>query len=252
MLLLGVLIYSLLQFAGHYYVEGVGYSTIQAILSGNLGLPVLATSAAFRRQAFRHFAEPRLGCVGRRFLAIAVHGRNASAAASALVVNAVHPIAGLSVPTCAIIGMAAMVGGGTGAAMTAVTMIFEMTRDYDLVMPSIVAVALAIGVRRMLSQENIYTIKLVGRGHTIPKAMHANMFLIRRAGEVMERDVCVVPADADFDAFLRQHGTAGGMKHVVVTRGNRVTGVVRVNTSLRRGIEAAYSGISLGASLRSR
>ncbi len=61
------------------------------------------------------------------------------------------------------IGMAAMVGGGTGAAMTAVTMIFEMTRDYDLVMPLIVAVALAIGIRRLLSQENIYTVKLVGR-----------------------------------------------------------------------------------------
>ena len=49
------------------------------------------------------------------------------------------------------VGMAAMVGGGTGAAMTAVTMIFEMTRDYDIVMPMIVAVAVAIGVRGMLS-----------------------------------------------------------------------------------------------------
>ena len=29
--------------------------------------------------------------------------------------------------------MGAMVGGGTGAAMTAVAMIFEMTRDYDIV-----------------------------------------------------------------------------------------------------------------------
>ena len=58
-------------------------------------------------------------------------------------------------PPDAVIGMAAMVGGGTGAAMTAVTMIFEMTRDYDLVMPSIIAVALAIGVRRLLSRENI-------------------------------------------------------------------------------------------------
>ena len=34
-----------------------------------------------------------------------------------------------------------MVGGGTGAAMTAVAMIFEMTRDYDIVMPLILAVA---------------------------------------------------------------------------------------------------------------
>ena len=166
-----------------------------------------------------------------------------SAGRSAPLINSIHAVEGVSVTTAAIIGMAAMVGGGTGAAMTAVTMIFEMTRDYDLVMPSIVAVALAIGVRRLLSQENIYTIKLVGRGHFVPKALHANMFLVRRAGEVMERDVAVVPADADFDAFLRQHAAEPGFKHVVVMRGNRIAGVVRVNTSLRRGIEAAYSGV---------
>ena len=110
-----------------------------------------------------------------------------------LLVNAVIPVEGFGVTTCAIIGMAAMVGGGTGAAMTAVTMIFEMTRDYDLVMPSIVAVALAIGVRRLLSLENIYTIKLVGRGHFVPKALHANMFLVRRAREVMQKDVTILP-----------------------------------------------------------
>ena len=97
-----------------------------------------------------------------------------------------------------------MVGGAAGAAMTAVTMIFEMTRDYDLVMPSIISVALAIGVRRLLSQENIYTIKLVGRGHLVPKALHANMFLVRRAGEVMERDVILLPTEENFGAFLRQ------------------------------------------------
>src|SRR5262249_46318042 len=49
------------------------------------------------------------------------------------------------------------------------SMIFEMTRDYDIVMPMIIAVAISIGVRRVLSHENIYTIKLVGRRHFIPK-----------------------------------------------------------------------------------
>ena len=47
----------------------------------------------------------------------------------------------------------------------------------------IVAVAVSIGVRRMLSAENIYTIKLVARRHFIPKALHANMFLVRPASE---------------------------------------------------------------------
>ena len=244
MLIIGVMIYALLVGAGHYFVEGVGYSTIQAILSGGLSMPALlvllfaaklaATSVSLGSGASGGIFSPSL------FMGATLGG------AFGVLVNAVHPVESFGTTTCAIIGMAAMVGGGTGAAMTAVTMIFEMTRDYDLVMPSIVAVALAIGVRRLLSQENIYTVKLVGRGHFVPKALHANMFLVRRAREVMQRDVTIVAADADFDAFLRHNASRSGFKHVVVTRGNHICGVVRVNTSLRRGVEAAYSGIHCG------
>jgi len=244
MLIIGVVIYALLVGAGHYFVEGVGYSTIQAILSGGLSMPALlvllfaaklaATSVSLGSGASGGIFSPSL------FMGATLGG------AFGVLVNAVHPVESFGTTTCAIIGMAAMVGGGTGAAMTAVTMIFEMTRDYDLVMPSIVAVALAIGVRRLLSQENIYTVKLVGRGHFVPKALHANMFLVRRARDVMQRDVTIVAADADFDAFLRHNASKSGFKHVVVTRGNHICGVVRVNTSLRRGVEAAYSGIHCG------
>ncbi|HEY1748146.1 MAG TPA: chloride channel protein [Xanthobacteraceae bacterium] len=244
MLAIGVLIYVLLRTAGHYYVEGVGYSTIQAILSGSLALPALlfvlfvakiaATSVSIGAGASGGIFSPSL------FMGATLGG------AFGLVVNQFVPVEGLGVITCAIIGMAAMVGGGTGAAMTAVTMIFEMTRDYDLVMPSIVAVAIAIGVRRLLSAENIYTVKLVSRGHFVPKALHANMFLVRRAREVMQKDVTLLPAETDFDAFLRANATGAGFKHVVVTRDNHIAGVVRVNVGLRRGVEQAYSGVHLG------
>jgi CIC family chloride channel protein len=129
--------------------------------------------------------------------------------------------------------------------MTAVTMIFEMTRDYDIIMPIIIAVAVAIGVRRLLSRENIYTIKLVARGHLIPKALHANMFLVRHADEVMDRNVIVLPAETDFAAFLHQT-SSGGFKHIVVTNSDRIVGVLRVNTELRRGLEGSYAGVLLG------
>jgi chloride channel protein, CIC family len=244
MLMIGVLIYAFLLGAGHYFVEGVGYSTIQAILTGGVSLPALllllfvaklaATTISLGSGASGGIFSPAL------FMGATIGG------AFGVLVHAIHPIDGFGATTCAIIGMAAMVGGGTGAAMTAVTMIFEMTRDYDLVMPSIVAVALAIGIRRLLSQENIYTIKLVGRGHFVPKALYANMFLVRQARDVMQKDVTILPVDSDFDAFLRQHDGEGGLRHVVVTRGNHLAGVVRVNTSLRRGIEQAYSGVRLG------
>jgi CIC family chloride channel protein len=244
MLALGILLYVLLITAGHYFVEGVGYATIQAILTGSLNMPALLF-LLFVAKLCATSTSLGAGSSGGIFSPSLFMGATIGGAFGALVTT-IHPAEGVNPTTSAIIGMAAMVGGGTGAAMTAVTMIFEMTRDYDLVMPSIVAVALAIGVRRVLSAENIYTIKLVGRDHFIPKALHANMFLVRRAGAVMERNISVLPAEADFDAFLREQVGERGFKHVVVTRGNHVTGVVRVNTGLRRGIEAAFKGVSFG------
>jgi CIC family chloride channel protein len=142
--------------------------------------------------------------------------------------------------------MGAMVGGGTGAVMTAVVMIFEMTLSYGIIMPMIVAVAMSVGVRRVLSRETIYSLKLVRRGRPIPKALHANMFLVRRASEAMDTDVVVLPADTSFDEFLRWPEHMGRMRHVVTTRRGRLYGVIRVNTSLSRGLEGAHTGVTLG------
>ena len=90
-------------------------------------------------------------------------------------------------PSAAIVGMAAMVGAGTGGVMTAIVMVFEMTRDYAIIVPVIVAVALAAGVRRALVTETIYTIKLRHRGHRIPKERHINLYLVAQAQDIMER-----------------------------------------------------------------
>jgi len=152
----------------------------------------------------------------------------------------------LSIPTFAMVGMGAMVGGGTGAVMTAVTMTFEMTLDYSIVMPMILAVATSVGVRRLLSPENIYTLKLVRRGRTIPKARHSNMFLVRHAREVMDSDVFVLPASDSFDAFLHANAGEGRLRHVVVTKDEHILGVIRVNTGIRRGLAGTHTGVSLG------
>jgi CIC family chloride channel protein len=244
MLIVGVLMYALFYFFGHYYIEGVGYSTVQAVLTGQLAplaiLPLLylgklaATSISLGSGASGGIFSPSL------YMGATLGG------AFGLLINTVLPLPDANIATFAIVGMAAMVAGGTGAAMTAVTMIFEMTRDYALVMPMILAAALSVGVRRVLSRENIYTVKLVSRRHLIPKALHANMFLVRHASDIMNRDIVILPVDADFDAFLRLPENQGAMKHVVVIRDGRIFGVLRVNTSLRRGLEDAYTGVTLG------
>lgn len=244
MLLVGTIFYTLFRIFGHYYIEGVGYATVQDILVGGLAAgPLLAL--LFVSKLVATSLSLGSGSSGGIFSPSLFMGATLGAAFGAFA-HAIFPSPDLSIPAFAMVGMAAMVGGGTGAAMTAVTMIFEMTRDYDIVMPMIVAVAVSIGVRRMLSRENIYTIKLVGRRHFIPKALHANMFLIRRATDVMDKDILVLPEEMGFDEFLRLPKHDGTMRHVVVTKDGNISGVLRVNTGLRRGLEGAYTGVSLG------
>ncbi len=243
MLLVGLMIYGLFQAFGHYYVEGVGYATIQDVLLGGLAAaPLLgllfackltATSLSLGSGSSGGIFSPSL------FMGATLGGAFGAFASAAL------PSLNLSVPAFAIVGMAAVVGGGTGAAMTAVTMIFEMTRDYDIVMPMIIAVAISIGVRRILSHENIYTIKLVSRRHFIPKALHANMFLVHQACDVMDRDILLLQTTTSFDAFLRQAKHNGNLQHVVVARGDTSVGVLRENTGIRHGLEGADTGVTL-------
>lgn len=245
MLLVGILIYALYQAFGHYYVEGVGYATVQAILLGQLSAAglllmlffckLLATSLSLGSGSSGGIFSPSL------FMGATIGG------AFAMLLSAFPLPFPVNVPSFAMVGMGAMVGGGTGAVMTAIAMIFEMTRDYDIVLPMILAVALSVGVRRLLSRENIYTLKLFRRGHVMPKALHANMFLVRRAKDVMETDVVFVPAAMTFSEFLSRPDNNARMRHVAVTEGNRIVGVLRVNTALRRMSpnEPEDSGVSL-------
>lgn len=152
----------------------------------------------------------------------------------------------VNVPAFAMVGMGAMVGGSTGAAMTAVTMIFEMTRDYDIVLPMILAVGASLATRRLLSRESIYTLKLIRRGHPVPRGLHANMFLVQSAKDVMETDALIVPAETQLDEFLLRPGNRGGIRHLVVTSNGRISGVLRINTGMRHQLAQAETSITLG------
>jgi len=244
MLMMGCLMYALFLGFGQYYVDGVGYATVEAILTGKmavfwvLGLlcaaKLLATCLSLGSGSSGGIFSPSL------FMGATLGG------AFAALVNATGLVIPLSVPAFAMVGMGAMVGGGTGAVMTAVIMVFEMTLSYGIIMPMIVAVAMSVGVRRLLSRETIYTLKLVRRGQDIPKVRHANMFLVRRARDVMDPDVLVLPKQTSFDAFLAAHGAEGRMRHVVVTDKGRLFGVIRVNTGLRHGLSGTRTGVTLG------
>jgi CIC family chloride channel protein len=72
------------------------------------------------------------------------------------------------------------------------------------------------------------------------------MFLVQKAADVMETDVPIVPAETKLDEFLLRPENKGEIRHVVVTRDNRISGVLRINTGIRQHLSNAGTGVTLG------
>jgi chloride channel protein, CIC family len=81
-----------------------------------------------------------------------------------LLVHEVFPGAAVAPGMFGLIGMGAAFAGATRAAITAVIILFELTGEYSIMLPLMLAVVAAIVVSHTLSTETIYTRKLVRRG----------------------------------------------------------------------------------------
>jgi len=229
MAIIGLMMVGLTRAFGHSYVDGVGYSVIQAIFDQKMtAVGLLALLFLLKMVA----TTVSLGCgaSGGIFSPSLYLGATLGAAfASAM--GILLPHSGLTLPSAAIIGMAAVVGACTGGVMTAIVMVFEMTRDYAIIVPVIVAVALAAGVRRALVGETIYTIKLRHRGHRIPKERHINLYLVKQAQDIMETGFIVARAGTTLkDAMLPDD--IDDVRPIVVEREGRIVGLIPPRSGL--------------------
>jgi chloride channel protein, CIC family len=231
MAVIGLMMVVLTHLFGHPYVDGVGYGVIQSTLDNQMtsagllallfALKMLATTVSLGCGASGGIFSPSL------YLGATLGG------AFAIAVGVVLPHAGLTVPSAAIVGMAAMVGAGTGGVMTAIVMVFEMTRDYAIIVPVIVAVAISAGIRRALIGETIYTIKLRHRGHRIPKERHINLFLVRQAQDIMEQRFILAKAGTTLKEAIANEDT-DDVRAIIVERDGRIVGLIPPRSGLWR------------------
>jgi CIC family chloride channel protein len=103
-----------------------------------------------------------------------------------LVCNFVAPSISASPGVYAIVGMGAVVAGTTHGIMSAIVIVYEMTDNYQIILPIMAAAGLASTVARLVDPESIYYKKLSRRGETIARGhdMHC-------LEHVMVRDVMI-------------------------------------------------------------
>jgi len=227
MLSLGILMYALLLSTGQYHTESVGYATIEAVLTGQLAAPAFLL-LLFALKLFATSVSLGAGASGGVFSPSLFLGATLGGAFGGTL-DLLFPHLGFHSVTFALIGMAAIVGASTGAALTSIMMIFEMTGDYTVTLAAIIAVVCALGVRRRLSPDDIYTTKLARRGHHIPRESRSHSFSIRIIRDLM------LPVIAIFEKS--ELGTSGVVDtelgeervYAVVIQRRNVVGIVRVH-----------------------
>ncbi len=220
MLAVGIIIYALMARFGHYYVEGVGYASIQDILNG-AAFPLYLVALLFGLKLLCTSLTLGSGASGGVFSPALFLGATAGAAYGN-VLHHLFPSLDISAPAFAVVGMGGVVGGSTGAAMAAIVMIFEMTLDYTVIVPLTLTVAISYGVRKAIIGDSIYTRKLTLRGDAVPETLRADLQFTHRAEGMMNRHVAVVPDSKTLrDIGEKEAGTAW-----IVTGGsNNIAGV---------------------------
>ncbi len=142
--------------------------------------------------------------------------------------GAVDNFTEINVGAYALVGMAALVAASTRGTLTAILMIFEMTRVYEIILPLLFACVISDLVASMGSPDTIYTKKLSRRGVQIVQDLEPNIMQLFSVKDVMvprEKVITVSPEDQlhKVMAIIRRTGHNG---FPVLDDDDRLVGVV--------------------------
>lgn len=85
----------------------------------------------------------------------------------------------------ALVGMAGFVGAVTQAPLTSVVMIFELTSNISIILPTLACVGVAMEVYNFFSTGSIYTLKLIRRGIHLEDGTERNLLQSFQVAQVM-------------------------------------------------------------------
>ena len=143
------------------YMFGSGYPLEERAIGGEYTVAFLL-ALMVGRAVFTSFTIG-MGGSGGVFAPTLFIGAMAGAAFG----QVVAPLASSGEGVFAVIGMGAAFAGAARAPMTAVLIIVEMTAQFSLILPMMLAVVIATGASRFLTRSTIYTEKLRRRGDVL-------------------------------------------------------------------------------------
>ena len=207
-------------------VWGNGYGAIDRVLHDPLSLTVLG--GLFVAKLIAIVASVGSGAVGGVFTPTLFLG----AAAGSLFGGVLHELGWTSLPTgaFALVGMGSVLAGTLHAPLLAMILIFEMSLNYSIMPPLMLACAISTLVSRGLHRESIYTEPLRRKGLSGPRELERlGEATERYVGELMREPVPPVSETATFREIADRFLTGGNNFLPVVDVEQKLVGVVALH-----------------------
>ena len=202
---------------------GVGYGFVDEALNGKMVLAVMALLVCLKvvGTATCYASGNAGGIFGPSLFMGAMMGGAFGGVAHMLL-----PDYTASVGAYALVGMGAAFAGIIRTPLTSVIMIFEITRDYTIIVPLMIANLIAYFISSRLQEEPIYEALLHQDGIHLPGGARTREEPLITVGQAFRRDVDVLSADERIGPAAgsrRPHPPrlAGGGRHRLARHGDR-------------------------------
>ncbi|MGD9032831.1 MAG: chloride channel protein, partial [Desulfobacteraceae bacterium] len=205
------------------HILGVGYEAIDMALMQKLawwvllllvGFKILATSITIGSGGSGGIFAPSLfmGAMAGGFFGSVVHQ--------------LFPQVTATPGAYSIVGMGAVVSGTTHGPLSAILILFEMTGDYKIILPLMIACIISSLASGQLLKDSIYTLKLARRGVNIRAGKEVNILKSIPVSDVMNPEVETIPENISLGGLAEKISKSKYKSFPVVDKEGRLTGIV--------------------------
>jgi H+/Cl- antiporter ClcA/predicted transcriptional regulator len=216
---------------------GVGYDTIRTLLDGNAPLALFAGVLLVKSTIWT--ISLGSGTSGGVLAPLLMMG-----AALGGIESMFLPHLGLGF--WPLVSMGAILGGTMGSPFTAIVFALELTRDFNMLLPLLVACFIAHAFTVLTLKRSILTEKISRRGYHLSREYALDPLEILFVREVMRTNVVVLPSDGTLEeAYSLIHSTESPRsQHLfpVLNPGNELIGVVTRNQLVHSYQETPRAG----------
>jgi CIC family chloride channel protein len=230
--LLGGLAVGVIGAFGSPHIFGVGHEGVELALAGALGITMMAALVILKMLA----TSITLGAGGSGgVFAPALFIGAMTGGVFGSVMGTLFPTVTASPGAYALVGAAAVFGAAAHAPMTAIVILFEMTDNYRIILPLMLAVVVAQAVASRLNPDSIYSIKLRRLGGFRPSDGEMGTLDLLIVADAMEEEIGSVPESMDLDQLTELARDEPTRSWVVLDEDQRLVGIV-ATADLERSI----------------